>query len=285
MQKKKKHKLIEQAFKFLTLFCVVLPLFVLLLLLASVFYESFSRLGYSFITSFPSRTPELAGIAPALVGSLYLILLTAFISLPIGIGAAVYLEEYTIETRFSKIVDICISNLAGVPSVIYGLLGLEIFVRVCGFGASLLAGAATLALLILPILISASREALRTIPDSLREAALGLGSTKLQCIRRVVLPIATPNILTGSILSVSRAFGETAPLVVVGAATYMAFFPDGVLSDFTALPIQIFNWVSRPQVGFVSDAAAGIVILLLALLLVNSSAVILRNRYQKDKVM
>lgn len=275
----------ETCFKYLALLSAILPLLLLAFLIGSVVWDGLKMLDVDFLTSFPSRKPELAGIAPALVSSLYIILCTAAIALPIGIGAAVYLEEYGERGWFSSIVDVNISNLAGVPSIIYGLLGLEVFVRILHFGTSILAGSATLALLVLPILVTATREALKTIPDNLREAYVGMGSTKLQGLRRVVLPLAFPNILTGAILSISRAFGETAPLVVIGAATYMAYFPDGLFSEFTALPIQIFNWVTRPQAGFIIDAAAGIVVLLVALLLANSFAILLRNRLQRERVL
>lgn len=274
----------ETAFRLAALFCTIMPLLLLAFLIGNVVYDAIEMLGFDFVTSFPSRKPELAGIAPALVGSLYIIICTAVIALPLGIGAAVYLEEYGERGWFSSTVDVNISNLAGIPSIIYGLLGLEVFVRVLHFGTSILAGSATLALLVLPILVTATREALKTVPNSIREAYVGMGSTKLQGLRRVVLPLAFPNILTGAILSISRAFGETAPLVVIGAATYMAYFPDGIFSEFTALPIQIFNWVTRPQAGFIVDAAAGIVVLLVALLLANSFAILLRNRLQRERV-
>jgi phosphate transport system permease protein len=215
------------------------------------------------------------------VGSLYLMGLTAIIALPVGVGAAVYLHEYSSQRRLARLIEINIGNLAGVPSVIYGLLGLEIFVRTLSMGRSLLAGALTLALLILPIVILSSREALRLVPDYLREGAYALGSTRWQAVRQVVLPVALPGILTGTILALSRAVGETAPLVVVGALTYVTFLPDGVSSPFTALPIQIFNWVSRPQQEFAVNAAAGIVVLLVTMLAMNSAAILLRHKLQK----
>jgi phosphate transport system permease protein len=177
--------------------------------------------------------------------------------------------------------EVNIANLAGVPSVIYGLLGLEIFVRLSAMGQSILAGGCTLALLVLPIVIMAAREAIRTVPDELREAAYGLGATQWETIRHVVLPAALPGILTGTILSLSRAIGETAPLIVVGALTYMTFLPRGLDSPFTALPIQIFNWMSRPQEGFVVAAAAGIIVLLTVMLLLNGLAIYLRDRFER----
>ena len=223
----------------------------------------------------------MAGILPALVGSVYVIGLTGIIALPLGVGAAIYLEEYGTDSWLAQIIEVNIANLAGVPSIIYGLLGLELFVRASGMGRSVIAGACTMALLILPIIIIASREALRTVPFSLREGSLALGASRWQTIWQVVLPMAFPGILTGSILAMSRAIGETAPLIMMGALTYIAFLPTGLDSPFTVLPIQIFNWVSRPQHGFIADAAAGIMVLLVTLLLLNALAIYLRNRLQR----
>lgn len=273
----------ERLFAGLCLFSVLLPLFVLSVLVIDVALDGLERVGWDFLTSFPSRRPSAAGIYPALVGTLWLMGLTALFALPTGVGAALYLEEYAKKGRLSRFIEVNIANLAGVPSILYGLLGLEVFVRVLGLGRSVLAGALTLGLLVLPIVILASREALRTVPRELREACFALGATKWQTMRRVVLPLALPGILTGAILSISRAIGETAPLVVVGALTYVTFLPDSPSSPFTALPIQIFNWVSRPQKGFMVDAAAGIVVLLVVLLAMNAVAVLLRNRYQQRR--
>jgi phosphate transport system permease protein len=271
----------ERAFEWLCLAAVVLPLGLLGFLLIEGLRDGISRLSLDFLTSYPSRKWEEAGVLPSLVGSVYLLVLTAAIALPIGVGAAVYLEEYGKQGRLARVIEINIANLAGVPSILYGLLGLGVFVRALGMGRSLIAGACTLALLVLPIVILSTREALRTVPNSLREAALALGATRWQAIRQVVLPMAFPGILTGAILAVSRAIGETAPLVVVGALTYVTFLPDGLDAPFTALPIQIFNWVSRPQKGFLTDAAAAITVLLATLLLINLSAILLRDRLQK----
>lgn len=273
--------LAERVFLALCIVAIAVPLGLLAVLLMDVFIDGLGRFDFGFLTNYPSRKANQAGILPAAVGSLYLIALTAGIALPIGVGAAIYLEEYGKNNRFAQIIEINIANLAGVPSVIYGLLGLGVFVRFLGFGRSILAGAATLALLVLPIVIMSSREALRTIPRSLREAGYGLGATHWATIRRIVLPMAFPGILTGAILSVSRAIGETAPLIVVGALTYITFLPRSPTSEFTALPIQIFNWVTRPQEAFLVNAAAGIVVLLLVMLLINSVAILLRNRLQK----
>jgi phosphate transport system permease protein len=263
-------------------------LVVLAVLVVDVFGDGLPRLGWQFLTSYPSRKPEDAGILAALVGSLWLLVLTALVAFPIGVGAAIYLEEYSTQSRLQRLIEINIANLAGVPSIIYGLLGLELFVRVMRpitGGRSVLAGALTMALLVMPIVIIAAREALRAVANSQRTAAYALGATRWQVTSRVVVPAALPGILTGTILALSRAVGETAPLITMGALTYVAFLPDlslaGLQSPFTVLPIQIFNWVSRPQAGFHVNAAAGIVVLLVVLLLMNATAIILRNRYQR----
>jgi phosphate transport system permease protein len=274
-------RLAERAFIGLCLLAVALPLLLLVLLIGDVVVDAVGRMSWDFVTGYPSRRAESAGILPAIVGSVSLILLTAVLTLPAGVGAAIYLEEYGKRSRLAALVEINIANLAGVPSVIYGLLGLGLFVRTLGLGRSLLAGAATLALLVLPIVILSSREALRTVPQSLREACYALGASRWQSIRRVVLPMAMPGILTGAILSLSRAIGETAPLIVVGALAYVTFLPDSLNAPFTALPIQIFNWVSRPQPAFLVNGAAGIVVLLAIMSALNAAAILLRNRLQK----
>jgi phosphate transport system permease protein len=276
--------IVERAFVWLCLVAVFMPLGVLLILVGDVVLDAVGRMSLGFLLGYPSRHAEKAGILPALVGSLFLIGLTAVLALPAGVGAAIYLEEYGKKSRLAGLIEINIANLAGVPSVVYGLLGLGLFVRTLGLGRSVLAGAGTLSLLVLPIVIMSAREALRTVPQSLREACYALGATRWQAIQLVVLPMALPGILTGAILSLSRAIGETAPLIVVGALTYVTFLPDGVNSPFTALPIQIFNWVSRPQKEFVVNAAAGIVVLLATMLLLNTLAILLRNRLQKRSV-
>ena len=274
---------VERVFVGLCLVAVFLPLLLLAVLLGDLAIDAAGRLGPDFLAGYPSRKAELAGILPGLAGSFYLILLTAAMALPVGVGAAVYLEEYAGKGMISSFIETNIANLAGVPSIIYGLLGLEVFVRTVGMGRSLLAGACTMALLVLPIVIMASREAIRTVPNSLREGAYALGATRWQVTRKVVLPMAMPGILTGAILSVSRAIGEAAPLIVVGALAYITFLPDGLDSPFTVLPIQIFNWVSRPQKEFLLNAAAGSVVLLVVMLVLNSAAIVLRNRMQKRR--
>lgn len=271
----------EKVFSGLCLAAVLLPLGLLLILIGDVVADAVTRLDWDFLMGYPSRRAGRAGILPALTGSLWLIVLTAAISLPLGVGSALYLEEYGKRSRLAGLIEINIANLAGVPSVIYGLLGLGVFVRMLGMGRSVLAGACTLSLLVLPIVVLSTREALRTVPGMLREASFALGATRWQTIRLVVLPVAMPGILTGAILSLSRAIGETAPLIVVGALTYVTFLPDGPSSPFTALPIQIFNWVSRPQKAFLVNAAAGILVLLTTMMVLNALAVLYRNRAQR----
>jgi phosphate transport system permease protein len=263
------------------LLVMLLALATLAALLVSILADGLERLSWQFLSSYPSRRAEDAGILPALAGSLFLMILTAGMAIPVGVGAAVYLEEYGARGRLGRLIEINIANLAGVPSIIYGLLGLGVFVRMLGLGRSVLAGAATLALLVLPVVILATREALRAVPKSLREGSYALGATQWQTIRHQVLPSATPGILTGLILALSRAIGETAPLITIGALTYVPFLPDGLWSPFTVLPIQIFNWVSRPQAAFLENAAAAIIVLLVALLAMNALAIWLRDRYQR----
>lgn len=270
-----------RAFHGLCLLAVAVSLGMLAVLLIYLFLQGWERVSWSFLTSFPSRVPEAAGIRAALLGSIYVVAIAGVVAFVLGVASAVYLEEFAGRSRFARIAWINISNLAGVPSIVYGLLGLEIFVRTAGLGKSVLAGGLTLALLVLPIVIVASLEAIRAVPPSLREGGFGLGATRWQVVRHLVLPQAMPGILTGIILAVSRALGETAPLIAMGALTFVPFAPDGPLSRFTVLPIQIFNWVSRPQAGFHEAAAAGIIVLLVVLLLMNATAVILRNRFQK----
>jgi phosphate transport system permease protein len=278
---RRNEQLRERAFMWTCRFAVLLPLAVLVWLLADVFAEGLARLSLDFLTSGPSRHAHKAGIWPALMGSLWLIGLTILIALPIGVGAAIYLEEYARRSRLAGLIEIAIANLAGVPSIIYGMLGLGLFVRMFGFGATVLSGACTLALLVLPVVIMASREALRTVLDSLREASLALGATRWQTVRHVVLPVALPGILTGAILALSRAIGETAPLLLAGAVAFITFGPDGIDSPYTALPMQIYRWTSMPSADFKANAAAGIVVLVVTLLLLNSVAIVLRNRFQR----
>lgn len=263
------------------LLVLALALVTLGALISDVVSDGWSRLSWQFLTSPPSRFPAVAGIYPQILGSLFVMLVTAALAVPMGIAAALYLEEYGGGGRVARIIEVNIANLAGVPSVIYGLLGLGLFVRWMELGPSVLAGAATLALLVLPVVILSTREALRTVPMSAREGSYALGATKWQTIWHQVLPGALPGIFTGLILAMSRAIGETAPLITIGALTYIPFAPTGLDSRFTVLPIQIYNWVSRPQAPFLENAAAGIIVLLVLLLTMNSVAVVLRDRFQK----
>ena len=254
----------------------------LALLLAEVLREGIGWLDWQFLTSFPSRFAEKAGIQAALWGTVWLIALTALFSIPVGIGAAIYLEEYARRNWLNTVIEINIANLAGTPSIVYGILGLALFVRGMALGRSLLAGALTMSLLILPVTIIAAREALRAVPGSIRQASFALGATRWQTVWHHVLPAALPGILTSIILAVSRAIGETAPLIMIGALTYVAFTPTGPMDSFTALPIQIFNWASRPQQEFFNLASAGIIVLLVVLLSLNAAAIWIRYRSQRE---
>jgi phosphate transport system permease protein len=272
---------VETVFHLLAMVTLVVALAVLALLILDVWRDGVGRLSWSFITSFSSRRAADAGIWHALTGSIAVILVTAVLSIPTGVAAAIYLEEYGGRSRLARLVEINITNLAAVPSVIYGLLGLGLFVRQLGLGRSVLAGGATLALLVLPVVILSTREALRAVPKSIREGSYALGATRWETIWHQVLPVAAPGLLTGMILALSRAIGETAPLITIGAVTFITFAPDSIWSAFTVLPIQIFNWVSRPQAEFHANAAAAILVLLGLLLTMNATAIWLRDRYQK----
>jgi phosphate transport system permease protein len=272
---------LDLAFQAVALLVLVLALAALAALLVDVFRDGVARLSWDFLTGYPSRRADRAGIFHALTGSVFVILLTALLALPVGVAAAIYLEEYGRRNFLARAIEINITNLAAVPSIIYGLLGLGVFVRLMSMGRSVMAGAATLALLALPVVILSTREALRAVPGSIREGSYALGATKWQTIWHQVLPVAAPGILTGLILSLSRAIGETAPLITMGALTYVSFAPDSIWSSFTVLPIQIFNWVSRPQRDFHANAAAGILVLMVLLLAMNGLAIWLRDRYQK----
>jgi len=276
-----KNRLKDQLFKIWGIACTLFALAILAFFIGDILIDGIQRIDWSFITSLPSRKPEKAGIYTALMGSIWILLLTTIIAFPIGVAAGIYLEEYDKKNKLSAILEINISNLAGVPSIIYGLLGLEVFVRIMGVGASVLAGALTLSLLILPIIIVATREAIKAVPQSIRDASYALGASKWQTIWNQVLPASGGGILTGVILALSRAVGETAPLIVVGALAYVPFSPSNPLDEFSVLPIQIFNWISRPQHGFIENAAAAIIILLLITFVMNGIAVYFRNKWQK----
>lgn len=270
--------------KFFAWFCAGITwgcVLLLALLLFKVSSEGLQWLDWQFITSFPSRFPERAGIKSALVGTIWLISLVAIISIPIGISSALYLEEFAKPGRLSKFIEVNISNLAGVPSIVYGILGLAIFVRYFSLERSLISGALAMSLLILPVIIIASREAIKGVPRSIRYAALSLGATRWQTTWAHVLPASFPGIMTGVILALSRAIGETAPLIMIGALTFVAFLPEGPMDSFTAMPIQIYNWVSRPQEEFHQLAAAGIIVLLGVLLLMNATAIYIRSKTER----
>lgn len=294
MNRKVLNKWANRVFYIFGLLSTLFGLAVLFILIADVLADGLGRLGWQFMTSYPSRRPEEAGILSAWVGTVWVMVLTGLMVIPLGIMAAIYLEEYSKKNWLTNLIEINIANLAGVPSIIYGLLGLGLFVRFMGLDRSVLSGAATLAILVMPIVIMSTREALRAIPSSIREASYALGATKWQTIRHQVVPAAVPGIMTGIILAMSRAVGETAPLITIGALTYVAFLPaspvssefpffsiQGLFDPFTVLPIQIFNWVSRPQKGFFADAAAGIIVLLFITFAMNGLAVWIRRRYQK----
>jgi phosphate transport system permease protein len=276
-----RRKAIGRWFQWICLLAITLALLMLALLLIDVITDGLPWLSSTLITEFPSRFAERSGLRSALQGTLWMITLTAVMAFPVGLGAAIYLEEYAGHNWFSRLVELNIANLAGVPSIIYGLLGLGLFVRALGLGRSVLAGSLTMALLVLPLVIVASREAIRAVPGSLRQASFALGATSWETIRYHVIPYAMPGILTGTILAISRAIGETAPLITIGALTYIAFDPRGPLDLFTVLPIQIFNWISLPQKEFHGLAAAGIMVLLAILLGANATAILLRNRLKR----
>src|SRR5690606_46 len=256
-------------------------LIVLAILIYRVINQGAGHLSLDFFTNFASRKHEEAGIKAAIYGTIWLMAITGPVSLILGVGCAIYLELYARKNRFTRFIQMNISNLAGVPSIVFGLLGLTVFVRLLSLDRSVLAGGLTMSLLILPVIVVAAQEAIRAVPKELQEASYGMGATTWQTIRRVILPAAIPGILTGAILALSRAVGETAPLIMIGAMTYIAFVPENIWSAFTAMPIQIYNWTSRPQVAFHDVAAAGIIVLLVMLILMNSIAIIIRNKFSK----
>ena len=263
---------------------VVVGILGLVVLLAQILFQGLEWLSPELIFNFPSRHPEQAGLKAAIFGTVWLMGLTAAFTVPGGGGAAIYLEEYASENWLTRLIEVNIANLAGVPSIVYGLLGLALFVQLLSLGRSVLAGALTMSLLVLPIVILASREAIKAVPETYRQAAFALGATKWEVVRSVVLPSASPGVLTGIILAMSRAIGETAPVIAISALVYLTFIPQNPLDRFTVLPIQIFNWIARPQEDFRGLAAGGIIVLLIILLSMNALAVFLRNRYQKQSV-
>jgi phosphate transport system permease protein len=268
-------------FKGLFLAATMFGLLVLGILLYRVITQGIGYLDFQFLQNLPSRKPEQAGVKTALIGTIWLMGVVAPVTLLLGVGTAIYLEEYAKKNRITRFIQVNISNLAGVPSIVFGLLGLTVFVRALSLGTSVLAAGLTMSLLVLPIIIVSSQEAVRAVPKELREASYGMGATKWQTIVRVVMPAAIPGILTGGILALSRAIGETAPLVVLGLPLFLAFLPQSVFDMFTVLPMQIYNWTGRPQEEFHAVAAAGILVLLTMLIVMNSIAVMIRNKFQK----
>jgi phosphate transport system permease protein len=268
----------------LALLSVALSILSLVVILGDALADGLPYLTWRFISSYPSRFPNLAGILPALIGSVWLVLLTAIFSFPLGVCAAIYLEEYAPKNRVTEFIQVNIANLAGVPSIVYGLLGLGLFVDALSMGRSILAGALTMTLLILPVIIIASREALRSVPKLYREGAFALGATRWEVTRQIVLPEALPGILTGTIIALSRAIGEAAPMIAIAALVYVTFVPLSPLDRFTVLPIQIYNWVNLPRAEFRNLAAAGIIVLLVVLVAMNSVAIAIRYRHQRKAV-
>lgn len=282
VSKRMKGRLVQNAIlQAIFFFATVLGLIALMLLLSHVVMQAIGWMDGDFLNNFPSRRPEEAGMKSGLIGSLWLMMIVAPVSFILGVGTAIYLEEYALKNRFTAFIQTNISNLTGVPSIVFGLLGLTIFVRELGLGRSVLAAGLTMSLLVFPVIVVAAQEAIRAVPQQLREASYAMGATKWQTICRVVLPAALPGMLTGAILALSRAVGETAPLVVLGIPTFIAYLPSGVLDTFTVMPLQIYNWTGRPQEEFQHVAAAGIVVLLGFLIMMNSVAVLIRNKFQK----
>jgi phosphate transport system permease protein len=284
----------DKVFVILGLLCLLVGVLTLALLLAGLVHDGAGRLNWEFFSNFPSRRAERAGILSALVGSTLVMLVTAVAAIPLGVAAGVYLEEYARRTWITEIIEVNVTNLAGVPSIIYGLLALSLFVYGLGFGQSILSAGLTLALLILPVIIVATREAIRAIPGAIREGAYALGATRWQTVRDHVVPYSTGGILTGVIIGLARAIGETAPIVTIGALTFIAFLPPAPISGefpfisfewlrspFTVMPIQMFNWLSRPQAAFQENAAAAGMVLVVMTLLMNAAAIWLRLRYRK----
>jgi phosphate transport system permease protein len=280
MSLKRRH-LIGHIFATVSFIATAIGIVFLAVLLIDILRDGAGRLSIAFLNGFPSRFAERTGVKPALYGSIWTLALTALLSFPTGVGTAIWLEEYAPRNRFTKLVQINIANLAGVPSIVYGILGLAVFVHFLHVGRSILSGALTLALLILPVIIIASQEAIKAVPGSIRLGAYALGATRWETIRHHVLPQALPGILTGTILALSRAIGEAAPMLLIGALAFVPFIPDGPLDEFTVIPIQIFNWVSKPQAGFHEAAAAASIVLLVVLLTLNAFAILLRNRYMR----
>lgn len=279
---KAKRQTIDRVFHIILIAATLFGIVMLGILMRQIFIDGLKYLDLDFLTSMPSRFAKKAGIYSALAGTVVTMLLTAMSAIPVGIGTAIYIEEYADQDKwYNKLIQVNIANLAGIPSIVYGMLGLGLFVQTLGLGRSLLSGALTLALLILPVIIVSTREALKSVPRELRQGSLALGATKWQTTIRVVVPAALPGIMTGSILALSRAIGEAAPLIMVGAAGFVAYLPKSIFDSFTVLPIQIYNWTSRPQAEFHELAASGIIVLMAIMLFFNAVAILLRNKYQQ----
>src|SRR5215217_923072 len=287
-------KRLDRFFALEGLSVMILALLVLLALLGQLAFDGLGRISWRFLTSFPSRFPAQAGILSAWIGTMLVMLVTALTAVPLGVGAAIYLEEYAPKNWVTELIEINIANLAGVPSIVYGLMALGLLVYELHLGQSILTAGLTLAMLILPMVIIATREAIRSVPPHIREAAYALGATKWQTVRDHVVPYSMGGILTGMILALSRAVGETAPLITIGALSFIAFLPhplwqsefpfismQWLLDPFTVMPIQMFNWVSRPQEAFHVNAAAAGLVLLLMTLAMNALAILVRARYRK----
>ena len=276
-----KRLLLNSVVKGLFFLAAFFGIVVLAILVMRIVSQGASYLDWDFLSNYASRRPEDAGIKAAIYGTVWIMAIVAPVSLVLGVGTAIYLEEYAPDNKFTHFIELNISNLSGVPSIVFGLLGLTVFVRLLEMGRSVLAGGLTMSLMILPVIVVSSQEAIRAIPKEQYEASYAMGATKWQTIRTVVLPAAVPGILTGSILALSRAVGETAPLLMIGAMTFIAYVPESILSGFTAMPIQIFNWAGRPQEEFQAVAAAGSIVLMLMLVIMNSLAIYIRNKFSK----
>ena len=277
----KKRDRVDNIVNFLLFFSVIIAFLTLISLIFDIFNDGWDWFDWQFFNSFPSRKPEIAGIKAAFYGTVWVMSITALLSIPIGISTALYLEMFADDSRFNRFIKINISNLAGVPSIIYGIIGMAVFVEFFQMGRVILAGALTMTLLILPIIIIASQEAIKQVPGYYMDAALALGATKWQAVVRVILPQSIPGIVSGFILAMSRAIGESAPMIAISALVYITFLPEGPLDRFTVMPIQIYNWISQPQDGFRGLAAAGIILLLIMLLSLNSLAIFLRDYFQR----
>lgn len=277
----KRRRIRNHLFHVLFLLATLVGVLILAILLFDIVKRGWDWLTPEFFNNFASRLPSRAGFKAAIWGSLWMIGVTAPLTFILGVATAIYLEEYSKKNWLSRFIQLNISNLAGVPSIVYGILGLTLFVRTFGLGPSVLAGSLTMTLLVLPIVIVASRESIASVPNTLRQASFAMGATRWQTIRYVVFPYALPGILTGTILALSRAIGETAPLIMIGAVTFLTFTPESVLSQFTVMPIQVYQWIGLPRVEFQQLAAAGIIVLLVMLLTMNAIAILLRNKFQR----